>query len=50
MAAEVGHTQAYRTLAAAITAGEPAAAATAARELLEPATIALVAALNALEG
>lgn len=49
MAAEVGQTQAYRTLAREIIAGEPAAAATAARELLEPATTALVAALNALE-
>jgi DNA-binding FadR family transcriptional regulator len=50
MAAEVGQTQAYRTLAAAIAAGKPAAAAAAARALLEPATTALVAALNALEG
>jgi DNA-binding FadR family transcriptional regulator len=49
MAAEVGQTQAYRTLARAIIAGEPAAAATAARDLLEPATTALVAALTALE-
>ena len=50
MAAEVGQTQNYRALAQAIAAGTPADAATAARELLEPATIALVAALNALEG
>ncbi|SBS70851.1 conserved hypothetical protein [uncultured Mycobacterium sp.] len=50
MAAEVGQTQAYRALAAAIAAGTPAAAAAAARALLEPATTALVAALNALEG
>ncbi|NTY60512.1 FadR/GntR family transcriptional regulator [Mycolicibacterium sphagni] len=50
MAAEVGQAQAYRTLAAAIAAGKRAAAATAARALLEPATTALVAALNALEG
>jgi DNA-binding FadR family transcriptional regulator len=50
MAAEVGQTQAYRTLAAAIAAGKPAAAAAAARGLLEPATTALVAALNALQG
>jgi DNA-binding FadR family transcriptional regulator len=49
MAAEVGQTEAYRTVAGAIAAGKPAAAATAARELLEPATTALVAALNALE-
>ncbi len=49
MAAEVGHTEAYRRLARAITAGDPAAADTAARQLLEPATTALVAALTALE-
>jgi len=49
MAAEVGQVQAYRALAAVIAAGEPAAAAAAARELLEPATTALVAALTALE-
>lgn len=49
MAAEVGQTQAYRGVARAIVAGEPAAAATAARELLEPATAALVAALSVLE-
>jgi GntR family transcriptional regulator, transcriptional repressor for pyruvate dehydrogenase complex len=50
MAAEVGQVQAYRALAGAIAAGEPAAAVTAAHELLEPATTALVAALTALEG
>ncbi|GAY16918.1 FadR/GntR family transcriptional regulator [Mycobacterium sp. shizuoka-1] len=50
MAAEVGQTQAYRTLAAAIDAGEPDAAVIAARELLEPATTALVTALDELEG
>ncbi|MBB3603947.1 DNA-binding FadR family transcriptional regulator [Mycolicibacterium sp. BK556] len=50
MAAEVGQTQAYRAVAGAIAAGKPAAAAATARELLEPATTALVAALNALEG
>jgi len=50
MAAEVGQVQAYRALAGAIAAGEPAAAVMAARELLEPATTALVAALTALEG
>ena len=49
MAAEVGQVQAYRALAGAIAAGEPAAAVTAARELLEPATTALDAALTALE-
>ncbi|OYN78403.1 FadR/GntR family transcriptional regulator [Mycolicibacterium sphagni] len=50
MAAEVGQPKAYRTLARAIVAGKPAAASAAARELLEPATTALVAALAALEG
>jgi len=49
MAAEVGQIQAYRVLAGAIAGGEPADAATAARQLLEPATTALVAALTALE-
>ena len=49
MAAEVGQTQAYRTVAQAIAAGEPHTAAAAARELLEPATTALIAALTALE-
>lgn len=49
MAAEVGQTQAYRTVARAIAAGKPDEAAAAARQLLEPATTALVAALTALE-
>ncbi|AQT80044.1 GntR family transcriptional regulator [Mycolicibacterium litorale] len=49
MAAEVGRTDAYRALAAAIVAGEPTAAVAAAGELLEPATTALIAALTALE-
>ncbi|PND58375.1 GntR family transcriptional regulator [Mycobacterium sp. ENV421] len=49
MAAEVGQTQAYRTVARTIAAGRPEEAATAARELLEPATAALVTALTALE-
>lgn len=49
MAAEVGRTDAYRAVAAAIAAGKPPAAAAAARELLEPATTALIAALTALE-
>ncbi len=49
MAAEVGQTQVYRSVARAIAAGEPDEAATAARELLEPATTALVIALTALE-
>ncbi|MFN8088991.1 MAG: GntR family transcriptional regulator [Mycobacterium sp.] len=49
MAAEVTRTDAYRTVAHAIEAGDPAAARSAAHELLEPATAALLAALNALE-
>jgi len=49
MAAEVGQIEAYRNLARAIGAGEPAAAEIAARQLLEPATTALIAALNSLE-
>ncbi len=50
MAAEVGQVEAYRSVARAIDAGDPAAAETAARELLEPATAALMTALNILEG
>ena len=50
MAAEVGQIEFYRRLARAIDAGDVAMAWTAARELLEPATAALAAALNALEG
>ena len=50
MAAEVGRVEAYRSVARAIDAGDPAAAETAARELLEPATAALMTALNILEG
>ncbi len=49
MAAEVGHSQSYRDLAAAIAAADPAAAEAAARRLLEPATAALMAALTAME-
>lgn len=49
MAAEVTRTDAYRTVAHAIEAGDPAAARSAAHQLLEPATTALLAALNALE-
>lgn len=49
MAAEVGHSQSYRALTAAIEAQEPAAAEDAARRLLEPATGALMTALNAME-
>jgi GntR family transcriptional regulator, transcriptional repressor for pyruvate dehydrogenase complex len=49
MAAEVGHPEAYRTLADAIEAGDPAQAKQAAQNLLEPATTALLAAFNSLE-
>ncbi|MDV3126359.1 GntR family transcriptional regulator [Mycobacterium sp. 21AC1] len=48
MAAEVGHPQAYRRVADAIAAGDPAAARQAAQDLLEPATAGLLAALDAL--
>lgn len=50
MAAEVGRVEAYRSVARAIDVADPAAAETAARELLEPATAALMTALNILEG
>jgi GntR family transcriptional regulator, transcriptional repressor for pyruvate dehydrogenase complex len=49
MAAEVGHPEAYRRLAAAITEGDSDQAVAAARELLEPATAALIAAFGSLE-
>jgi DNA-binding FadR family transcriptional regulator len=49
MAAEVGRSQSYRDLAAAIAAGDPGAAEAAARRLLEPATTALMAALTAIQ-
>lgn len=49
MDAEVSNQRAYRRLAAAITAGRPAAAARAATDLLRPATDALLSALTALE-
>lgn len=49
MAAEVGQIRSYRALAAAIEAADPAAAEAAARQLLEPATGALMAALDAME-
>jgi DNA-binding FadR family transcriptional regulator len=49
MAPEVTQTDKYRTLAAAIDAGDAAAARTAAQELLEPATKGLLAALDALQ-
>jgi GntR family transcriptional regulator, transcriptional repressor for pyruvate dehydrogenase complex len=49
MADEVGRPQAYRDLADAISAGDPARAERAARDLLEPATTALLTALDNLE-
>jgi DNA-binding FadR family transcriptional regulator len=49
MDAEVSNRAAYRTLATAIIAGDPAAAAQAATDLLRPATDALLDALRALE-
>ena len=49
MAAEVGRPEAYRTLADAICAGDPARARHAAHDLLEPATTALVGALTSME-
>jgi GntR family transcriptional repressor for pyruvate dehydrogenase complex len=49
MADEVGRPQAYRDLADAISAGDPARAERAARDLLEPATTALLTALDNLD-
>lgn len=49
MAAEVGRPEAYRDLAAAIAAGESAAAKKAAIDLLEPATAAMLAVITTLE-
>ncbi len=49
MAAEVSRSAAYRAVAQAIADSDPPAAEAAARELLEPATHALIAALTALE-
>ncbi len=46
MSAEVGNGDAYRDLAAAISAGEPERAAESARALLGPATTALIHALD----
>ena len=46
MSTEVGNADAYRDLAAAIAAGEPERAAESARALLEPATTALIHALD----
>jgi GntR family transcriptional repressor for pyruvate dehydrogenase complex len=49
MADEVGRPEAYRTLADTIVAGDPVKARQAAQELLEPATTALLAAIQNLE-
>jgi GntR family transcriptional repressor for pyruvate dehydrogenase complex len=49
MAAEVGRPEAYRNVAAAITAGDAHAAKQAAIDLLEPATTAMLAAITSLE-
>jgi GntR family transcriptional repressor for pyruvate dehydrogenase complex len=49
MAAEVGRPVAYRNLADAIEAGDPTRANQAARDLLEPATTAMIAAIGSLE-
>lgn len=49
MAAEVGQIEAYRSVARAIGEGDPVNAEAAARDLLEPATGALISALSALE-
>jgi DNA-binding FadR family transcriptional regulator len=49
MAAEVGRPDAYRAIATAIRAGDPVAAEDAARALLEPATVALLSAIDTLE-
>src|SRR5690242_15429119 len=49
MAAEVGRPEAYRALAHAIAAGDPAAARQAADDLLEPATTAMLAMITNLE-
>jgi DNA-binding FadR family transcriptional regulator len=49
MQAEVGRPDAYRRLADAIVAGDADGARQTAHDLLEPATTALVAALDSLE-
>ncbi|MCH9708636.1 MAG: GntR family transcriptional regulator [Actinomycetia bacterium] len=49
MAAEVGHPQAYRALAEAISRGDAPAAKAAALDLLEPATTALSAVFTSME-
>ncbi|MCF6389232.1 FadR family transcriptional regulator [Mycobacterium sp. MBM] len=49
MAAEVGRPEAYRAIAEAVRRGDSEAATAAARDLLEPATTALLGALTELE-
>ena len=49
MADEVGRPHAYRTLADAISDGDPVRAKQAAQDLLEPATTALLTAIDHLE-
>jgi DNA-binding FadR family transcriptional regulator len=49
MADEVGRPDAYAAVARAIRDGDPRAAGRAARDLLEPATAALLAALDDLQ-
>ena len=49
MADEVGRPDAYRVIAAAIRAGDSDAARDAARDLLEPATVAIFAAIDSME-
>ncbi len=49
MADEVGRPDAYRRIVETIEAGDPGAAREAAQALLEPATVALMGALDALE-
>ena len=49
LSVEVGNVEAYRNLARAVESGDPSAAEAAARRLLEPATHALIEALNEME-
>ena len=49
MTAEVGRPEAYRELAGAIAAGDPVAAERAAIDLLDPASVAMLAAITSLE-
>ena len=49
MSAEVGRPDAYQRIADAVRAGTPSAARQAAQHLLEPATLAIIAAIDSLE-